>query len=465
MIRRYGKLIRLALMVVDGSLAMALGLLVYQGLAHPTVSAEAFLDVFWARAALYGLAWVVLLYVFGAYRLRAHWTLVGEVGAVVRANVWLAGLGITALYLSAADIQGSGWVLLLFPLQGILAIAVRAISRVIFMYARRRGDKDRHQLILGTGSEATASARLVQDHSILGVKVVGYLGDEPPVGDAEAEHWGSISELPRVLHEQVVDEVAICVGDKERQLADELAELAHEEGKLIRVPLTVPQLRMSERFLEDLDGTAVLSYANGPDELTSHALKRVLDLAVALTLIVLLAPLMLAIALVLRARQGPEVIFKQTRVGMHGRTFTIYKFRSMDRDAEQRYPELAERSHTSGPAFKLVDDPRVTQTGRWLRRYSLDELPQFWNVIRGEMSIVGPRPAPLREVEEYDLWHRRRLSMKPGITGLWQITSRLDQDFDRRAELDMAYIDRWSIWLDVSILFRTIPAVLRRPGH
>ena len=464
MIRRHGKLIRLALMLLDGGLAMALGLLVYQGLAHPNVSAEAFLDVFWARAALYGVAWVALLYVSGAYRLRAHWTIGGEVGAVVRANVWLAVLGITALLLSATDIQGSGWVLLLFPLQGILAILVRASSRFIFTYVRSRGHNTRNLVILGTGPEATAFARLIENHSVLGVKVIGYLGSEPPVGDAEAEHWGPISELPRVLHERIIDEVAICVGDEERQLADELAELAHEEGKLIRVPLTVPQLRMSERFLEDLDGTAVLSYASGPDELTSHALKRVLDLAVAFTLIVVLAPFMLAIALVLRARQGPGIIFRQTRVGMHGRTFTLYKFRTMDLDAEERYPELADRSDTQGPAFKLQDDPRVTRTGRWLRRYSLDELPQLWNVIKGEMSVVGPRPAPMREVEEYDIWHRRRLSMKPGITGLWQITSRLDQDFDRRAELDMAYMVCWSIWLDISILFRTIPAVFRRPG-
>jgi lipopolysaccharide/colanic/teichoic acid biosynthesis glycosyltransferase len=122
-------------------------------------------------------------------------------------------------------------------------------------------------------------------------------------------------------------------------------------------------------------------------------------------------------------------------------------------------------SDTSGAAFKLVDDPRVTPAGRWLRRYSLDELPQFANVLMGEMSMVGPRPAPPREVEEYDIWHRRRLSMKPGITGLWQITSRLDEDFDHRAELDLAYIDRWSIWLDLSIVLRTIPAVLRKPGH
>ena len=185
----------------------------------------------------------------------------------------------------------------------------------------------------------------------------------------------------------------------------------------------------------------------------------------AVAALVLLSPLLLAIALFLRVRQGPGVIFRQTRVGRHGRRFTIYKFRTMVPDAETRYPELAGKSSTHGAAFKMRDDPRITPAGRTLRRWSLDELPQFVNVLRGDMSVVGPRPAPPREVDEYDLWHRRRLSMKPGITGLWQVTSRIDQDFDERAALDLAYIDGWSVWLDLAILLRTVPAVLRRPRH
>ena len=193
------------------------------------------------------------------------------------------------------------------------------------------------------------------------------------------------------------------------------------------------------------------------------ALKRVIDVVMATSSLLLLSPLLLGIAVWLRVRQGPGVIFSQDRVGIHGRIFTIYKYRTMALDAEDRYPELAELSTTAGAAFKLHDDPRVTPQGHWLRRYSFDELPQLWNVVKGDMSIVGPRPAPPREVEDYDLWHRRRLSMKPGITGLWQITRDYD-DFDKRARLDMAYIDDWSIRLDLSIILRTVPAVLRKPG-
>jgi exopolysaccharide biosynthesis polyprenyl glycosylphosphotransferase len=409
--------------------------------------------------------WVGLLYVHGAYRMRAHWTIYGEVAPVIRATFWLAVLGFAALFLAAADVQGSGWALILFPLQGLLAIVLRVAVRLVFMVARQRGHNVRNIIVLGTGPEATAFTHLVDDHSVLGVQVIGYLGDRPPAADRGARFFGAYENLPRILRDQVVDEVAICVPQDEWSRVDELAQLAHQEGKLIRIPLAVPELRSAERFVEELDGTAVMSYAHGPDELTAHAVKRLLDIGIAGVGLVLASPIMLAIAIVLRLAQGPGVLFRQERVGMHGRLFTIVKFRTMTVDAEERYPELAHRSYTQGPAFKLQDDPRVTTPGRWLRRYSLDELPQLWNVLRGEMSIVGPRPAPAREVEAYDLWHRRRLSMKPGITGLWQITSRLDQDFDQRAELDMDYIDRWSLRLDLAILFRTIPAVLRRQGH
>jgi exopolysaccharide biosynthesis polyprenyl glycosylphosphotransferase len=466
-IRRYGKALRFTMMLVDGGLAAILSLILYQTAAHPDVPTIDFLDSFWMRAALYGVGWVALLYINGAYRLRAHWTIGGEVGAVARATVWLALLGVTVLFLSATDAPGSGWALLLFPIQGVLAIALRAFVRVTFMQARRWGHNVRFMLVLGTGPDAVQFARSVQDHSVLGLRVAGFLGDHPPavVGSlARAAYWGPISALPEVLTEQVIDEVAVCVPPEEWHLAEELAQLAHDQGKIVRVPLHAPQMRTSERFLEDLDGMAVLSYANGPDEMTSHALKRFLDLSVAIPAAILVAPFLLVVAIIMRLTQGPGIIYTQDRVGMHGRIFTIYKLRTMVRDADARFEALAAASDTRGAAFKMRDDPRITPVGRWLRRFSLDELPQLWNVIRGEMSIVGPRPAPPREVEQYDLWHRRRLSMKPGITGLWQVSSRLDEDFDQRAELDMAYIDGWSLWLDVSIILRTIPALIRRPG-
>jgi len=187
-------------------------------------------------------------------------------------------------------------------------------------------------------------------------------------------------------------------------------------------------------------------------------LKRAIDLGVALVALLALSPLLAGIALAIRIRAGSPVLFRQVRVGLHGRRFEVLKFRTMVRDAEARYDEVVALSDPR--AFKVTDDPRITSVGRLLRRTSLDELPQLWNVLLGQMSLVGPRPAPPREVEGYDLWHRRRLSMKPGITGLWQVTACLSNAFDDRAQLDLSYIDRWSLWLDFKILARTLPAAL-----
>ncbi len=195
------------------------------------------------------------------------------------------------------------------------------------------------------------------------------------------------------------------------------------------------------------------------------AAKRLLDVTGAVAAIVLFAPVFAIVALAILAVDGRPVLFRQERVGIRGRRFRLVKFRSMVRDAEDRYAEVAPFSETGGGTFKMRNDPRVTRLGRVLRRSSLDELPQLWNVLRGEMSLVGPRPAPPREVERYDEWHRRRLAMKPGMTGLWQVRSRFDDHIDQRATLDLAYIDGWSLALDLRILARTLPVVLAGTGR
>jgi lipopolysaccharide/colanic/teichoic acid biosynthesis glycosyltransferase len=174
---------------------------------------------------------------------------------------------------------------------------------------------------------------------------------------------------------------------------------------------------------------------------------------------------MAGIAIAIRRDTPGGVLFRQRRVGLHGRTFDVVKFRTMADGAEERLAEVLELNEIRGHAFKATTDPRVTQVGRWLRRTSLDELPQLWNVLRGEMSLVGPRPPLPSEVVGYDVWHRRRLSMKPGMTGLWQVRARNEQEFDRWVETDLEYIDAWSFWLDLRILLQTIPAVLNREGR
>jgi lipopolysaccharide/colanic/teichoic acid biosynthesis glycosyltransferase len=204
----------------------------------------------------------------------------------------------------------------------------------------------------------------------------------------------------------------------------------------------------------------VLSLVYGPDRTVSLVAKQLVDTILASLALLVLSPVLVAIAAAIAVLDGRPILFRQTRVGLHGRPFVVIKFRTMVPDAEERLAGLEALNEIHGHAFKLTDDPRLTRTGRFLRATSLDELPQLWNVILGQMSLVGPRPPLPREVAGYDLWHRRRLSMKPGITGLWQVQARREENFDRWVELDLAYIDRWSIWLDLKIMLRTIPAMI-----
>ncbi len=272
---------------------------------------------------------------------------------------------------------------------------------------------------------------------------------------------GTLDQIEEVLHGRVVDEVAICLPAERIGLVEPITRLCEEEGKIVRIPVDEIGLTLPGGRIEEFDGIPVLSLVYGPDRAVSLAGKRLLDLVLGTVALIVLSPVLALVALTVRVVDGGPVLFRQTRVGLHGRPFDVVKFRSMQPDAEEHLDELRDRNEIRGPAFKVTDDPRLTRTGRVLRATSLDELPQVWNVLRGEMSLVGPRPPLPREVDGYDLWHRRRLSMKPGITGLWQVQGRRDEDFDRWVELDLAYIDRWSIWLDFKIMLRTIPAMFQ----
>jgi exopolysaccharide biosynthesis polyprenyl glycosylphosphotransferase len=217
--------------------------------------------------------------------------------------------------------------------------------------------------------------------------------------------------------------------------------------------------------LEEFDGTPLLTFSTTPAETGALLVKRVVDVGLALLLGIVCLPLAALLAVLIKLSSHGPVLFRQVRCGLSGRPFTFYKLRTMTEDAEERLPEVAHLNEHEGPVFKSSHDPRVTRFGRLLRRFSLDEIPQLWNVLKGEMSLVGPRPPLPDEVARYEKWQRRRLSMKPGLTGLWQVSGRSDlPSFDQWMELDLAYIDNWSLTLDAKILLRTIPTVLGGKG-
>jgi exopolysaccharide biosynthesis polyprenyl glycosylphosphotransferase len=326
---------------------------------------------------------------------------------------------------------------------------------------RRHGKNLRYVVVLGAGPRGQDFAHKLEDHRELGLRVAGFLDDSASY--ELRDHWeylGPLESLENVLHSRVVDEVAICLPFSQWNLIDSIAHLCEEEGKIVRIPMDVLEHTVTVARMEELDGTPVYSLVSGPDRAIGLAVKRGLDLAFSIVGLVLLSPFLLVIASAIKADDGGAVLFRQLRVGVHGRQFHVVKFRSMTPDAEARLDDLVHLNEIEGRAFKMTNDPRITRVGRFLRRTSLDELPQLLNVLRGEMSLVGPRPPLPAEVQGYDMWHRRRLSMKPGITGLWQVRDRRAANFDTWVQADLEYIDRWSLWLDVKILFRTIPAAL-----
>ncbi|HET9345138.1 MAG TPA: sugar transferase [Candidatus Limnocylindrales bacterium] len=466
MIRRHITPFRLSLMAADG----VSGALLFVGVSYarfgqtwPSSWRAAGVDPLMAAAA-YGAVWVFVLWVLGMYRLRARWTVRTELIDVVRAAMLLAIATFTALFVLKLPNVSRLFLLWLFAAQIIVTVASRLALRSLIRGARDHGYMRRYMLIVGTSREARRFADRVERHRELGLRVIGHLATDPgamAAADTGRPVLGTVEDIEQILHDRIVDEVAICLPPEWIGIVEPITRLCEEEGKIVRIPLMGHSMSLPGSRLEDFDGIPILSLVYGPDRVLGLIAKRLLDFVLAAAGLVLLSPILVGTAAAIMILDGRPIVFRQLRVGLNGRAFQVVKFRSMVPDAEARIVELEALNEISGPAFKLTRDPRLTRTGRFLRATSLDELPQLWNVLKGEMSLVGPRPPLPREVQSYQLWHRRRLSMKPGITGLWQVAARRESDFDRWVELDLSYIDHWSLWLDLKIMFRTIPAMIQ----
>jgi len=264
----------------------------------------------------------------------------------------------------------------------------------------------------------------------------------------------------------VVDDVVICLPMKPYSgQSSKIVSICQEQGIIVRYHLDVfiPELKLSKR--EQFDNETLITLYSGTMNGLPFMIKRVLDIAISLILIIILSLPFFIIALLIKLTSSGPVFFIQERIGLNKRKFRLYKFRTMVEDAEQKLYEIEHRNEVSGPVFKIKDDPRITRVGKFLRKTSIDELPQLFNVLKGDMSLVGPRPLPVRDYNGFDQdWHRRRLSVRPGITCLWQINGRSSVPFEKWMELDMKYIDHWSLQLDFKILAKTIPAVVNGSG-
>ena len=463
MIRRHASGFRALLMAVDAILALAVlfGLSAWRWGDDWAVWWRYITPVPEGLLVLYAAGWVVVVAGQGLYRPRARWSIRREATDVIRAAAIMGVATLSVLFLFKLPDVSRLFLLVLFPVQAAVTIATRVVIRLVMERLRREGRNLRYVLVLGADERAQEFAATLESHPELGLRIAGFLSDKP--FQAIRSPWkrlGMLNELERILHSRIIDEVAICLPFEQWGLIDAISRICEEEGKIVRIPMDVLGRAISVGRVEELDGTPVFSLVSGPDRGMALATKRLVDIVASVLGLAVLSPVLALIAIAIKLDGGGPVFFHQRRVGLNGRPFEVWKFRSMTIDAEARLPAIRYGNEIVGHAFKLSNDPRVTRVGRFLRRTSLDELPQLWNVLVGQMSLVGPRPPLPAEVRDYDLWHRRRLSMKPGITGLWQVRARRAPRFDQWVAADLEYIDRWSLWLDLKILFRTIPAAL-----
>jgi len=415
---------------------------------------------------LYSLLWVGLLASQGLYHSRSNWTLEREILRVIRAALLFALITFASLFLLQADAVSRPVLLAVIPIQVVVTLLSRTVIRSVVRALRLRGRNLRHVLVVGTGATAIDFAKRLEERWDLGFVVIGLVGDEPTGAMTRWPVLGLTDQLPSVLHDVVADEVAVCLEPTDRSRLEAIVSLCIAQGKTVRLPLEIPTVALTSGHVEELDGTPVVSLISGPDRELGLAVKRIVDVVGAIAGLIILSPLFLISAIVIKRGDGGPAIFRQWRAGLNGRPFQIVKFRTMTIDADAQRAALREQNEIEGNAsFKITNDPRITRIGRFLRKTSIDELPQLWNVLRGEMSLVGPRPHPFDDVAGYDDWHRRRLSMKPGITGLWQIHGRTETSFDRWVQRDLEYIDRWSLWLDFRVIAETIPALIRSEGR
>lgn len=356
------------------------------------------------------------------------------------------------------------FVFLVFLFTTIFLAVEKLVILKVFRHLRKKGFNYRYVLMVGTDQRARDFIKRIEENRELGLNLVGLVSLEKDEVGRSIEGYpvlGTLEQVPQIYRANTIDQALFVVpysflGEIERAII---------YFETVGVKVNVAMDYFSERFARakatEFFDVPFLSFETTKERLLPLAVKRFMDIVLSGIGLIILSPIFLVTAILIKLTSPGPVLFIQERGSVNGRKFRLYKFRTMSADAEQRLAELRSLNEMNGPAFKLKDDPRITKIGKILRKLSIDELPQLWNVFKGDMSLVGPRPPLLSEVEQYDDWQYRRLSMRPGITCLWQVSGRNKiTDFDKWAKLDLDYIDNWSLWMDFEILLRTVPVVL-----
>jgi exopolysaccharide biosynthesis polyprenyl glycosylphosphotransferase len=408
-------------------------------------------------------------YVLGAYS-RVEFRRARDVASDVVKMVILGMLALAAeLFTVKGEYVSRSLLIILAGTEFVMLALGRWLFWMGVTWFRTRPEHHRNFIIVGETSAAFEVAELLENGERFGLRLLAFVhSDEaqPTLPQTLRYCYPVVPKerMVELLHSRVVDEVIFAAGLEDLSKLEPLMQQCEAEGVHMRVQLSFLPTGFSHVFVEHLAHLPLLTFASTPQNDIALLFKRGIDIAICASALIVLSPVFLILSVLIKITSKGPVFYRQTRCGLGGRRFTLLKFRSMVNNAHELLPELEQHNEVDGPVFKMRKDPRCTRVGRWMRTLSLDELPQLWNVLRGDMSLVGPRPPLPEEVDQYESWQRRRLRIRPGLTCLWALEGRSQLQFERWVRLDLLYIDNWSMWLDFKILLKTIPAVLLGRG-
>ena len=467
MIKQYADIFRRSMILFDACLIIAIFIFSYRERIQESIGLPPLDYCIWIGLAIV-FFWMASLYYMGMYKSFRLKSLLSIINIIIRSAIVAFVVFGTVVYVFKIYRISRILVFMVFGFTTLVLIIEKMILFIFFKEIRRRGFNFRNVLVIGTNTRAQNFVQTLNQHRDLGLKVIGILDEDMEMVGKKIDEYdviGTFKDLATVLENNVVDQVVIITTHSNLDKVEPLIHHCETTGTTISVAVDFFNPRMTIGRGESILGIPMVTFQTVPDKIGQLILKRLTDMFVSGILLLLTLPLNLILAILVKTTSKGPVFFVQQRVGLQGRIFNLYKFRTMCDDAEDKLADLKHMNEMQGPAFKIANDSRITPIGKFLRKWSLDELPQLWNIFHGEMSLVGPRPPMPREVEQYDYWQRRRLSMRPGLTGLWQVSGRNNiAKFDEWVKLDLRYIDSWSIKEDLKIILRTIPAVLKGSG-
>lgn len=401
----------------------------------------------------------------GFYRNKHNYTLIFETGLFV-----ITGTGFLALIQLAFNLQHvNNYVILAFAILDFLMISSLLVAQYSYQKKMYTKGLNIQNIVVVADSNSVEFIEKILHHQDWGYNVVTIISDSNLIQEifgSRIDIQPSSDDLTSLLRQNVIDEVLYCRNNIDQEEIKKIVGVCEEIGVMFRLQTSFMQMQSTRTHISYYEGTPFLTVSNTPASKFSHHWKLIFDILVSFFVLLIWFPVMILIALAIKADSKGPVIFRQQRVGLRGRTFDIYKFRTMHIDAEEKKAQLESLNEMDGPVFKISNDPRITRVGKFLRKTGLDEIPQFFNVLNGDMSLVGPRPPLPSEVNKYERWQLRRLSMRPGITCIWQIAPNRNRiSFNEWMRLDLQYIDSWSLKLDLLLLVKTVQTVIRGSGQ